>query len=290
MNGSPSVSGAAGAFLGALPGGAIRWLSCQRAQGALVPGEGWLSWYAGQFRAGWVTRERALRMSQSLPGCGWRDGRLVWEVDSWPRATRSETLQAWLAHEHSAGYLPAWRNERFEALLPCGSEPTDATLGYFCVERSGFRYLGMTSHAVHLNGISDCGDLWAGRRAMHKATDAGLLDSFVAGGVASGEGLYAAMQRELSEEAGLLLHEIAGWGVAGSIHAQRPEPEGWHSEVLWVANLVLGCDVVPTNRDGEVAEFLSLKPEAAVALMRDGAFTQDAVLALSLLVPKAMLA
>lgn len=246
------------------------------------PGPELLPWYCGPHRAGWVERERAQLMQQQWPGCAWDSGRLVWSAQNESSEYRSRHLQQWLMRQRDAGLLGGWRNEAYRCWAAPGYPPGPEEPGLFDCERAGFRYLGMRSHAVHINGFATDGDLWCGQRALTKATDPGLLDSLSAGGLTAGQSIWTVLQRELWEEAGLALQSGQPLQWLGSIDSCRPVPEGWHHETLWVFNLALADGQIPVNQDGEVAQFQRLTPQEVLQQMRAQAFTSDAVLALKL--------
>jgi 8-oxo-dGTP pyrophosphatase MutT (NUDIX family) len=175
------------------------------------------------------------------------------------------------------GLLTGWRDERFSFWHTDCSTPDPQRPALLDVERSGFRWLGMLSHAVHVNGFMPDGRLWCGRRALSKATDPGLLDNITAGGLPSGETAQTCLQRELAEEAGLFSLDGHGLQGAGKVRTSRLEPQGWHDEIVHVFNLTLGNAFAPVNQDGEVAEFVRLSPQQVLAKMLGGEFTVDAV-------------
>jgi isopentenyldiphosphate isomerase len=173
--------------------------------------------------------------------------------------------------------LSGWRNERFSYWHADCTTPEPEHPAFLSVERSGFRWLGMLSHAVHVNGFLPDGRLWCARRALSKATDPGLLDNVTAGGLPSGESVHACMVRELAEEAGLFSLQGLPLHAAGTVRTTRQEPQGWHDEIVHVFNLTLAADFVPINQDGEVAEFMCLDAHEVLARMQAGEFTVDAV-------------
>lgn len=178
-----------------------------------------------------------------------------------------------------------WRssptNWQFYSLWPNANKPPDPDISpWLCIERAGFRHLGLMSHAVHINGFCADGTMWAGRRADNKATDPGKLDNLTAGGLPAGETAKMAVQRELQEEAAWsqncagLLHGM------GALRTQRTEPEGWHDETLWVYNLDVPHHFIPLNQDGEVQSFERLSAQSVISRIEAGEFTTDASLAL----------
>jgi 8-oxo-dGTP pyrophosphatase MutT (NUDIX family) len=151
-------------------------------------------------------------------------------------------------------------------------------------ERSGFRFLGMVSHAAHINGFTADGRIWCGRRAQSKATDPGLWDNIAAGGVAAGESVLSCAVRELMEEAGLevanpqALHDAGRVRITESI-AQTGGAD-WHDEVLHAFNLYLQPGQVPVNHDGEVEQFQCFTAPQWMDAVRAGQCTTDSVLSL----------
>ncbi len=240
------------------------------------------AWYCGPHPIGWVDRARAQDMLTQWPQCALQDGRLVWSVMDWSGQERSQYLQQWLLAQREAGRLSGWRGEAYRCWATPAYPPQPNQPGLFECERAGFRYLGLRSHAVHINGWSQDGELWCGRRSASKATDPGLLDSLSAGGMTAGQSLWTVLQRELWEEAGLQLAHGQSLQWLGCTHSRQRVPEGWHDETLWVFNLVLTDEQLPRNQDGEVAEFVRLTPEQVVQHLCAGDFTSDAALALQL--------
>jgi 8-oxo-dGTP pyrophosphatase MutT (NUDIX family) len=144
------------------------------------------------------------------------------------------------------------------------------------MERACFRFFGLKSHAVHINGFRADGHMWCGRRALTKATDPGKLDNLAAGGLPAGETVQLCGIREMAEEAGLQAGLAEQAIACGEVTTNRMEPEGWHHEALWVYNLAMPMDVLPQNQDGEVSEFLCMSPHEVMAALRQQAFSVDA--------------
>jgi 8-oxo-dGTP pyrophosphatase MutT (NUDIX family) len=144
------------------------------------------------------------------------------------------------------------------------------------MERAAYRFFGLRSHAVHVNGFTEDGFLWCGRRSLTKPTDPGMLDNIAAGGLPVGESLQLCGVREMAEEAGLS-EALALTAVAnGQVTTCRSVTRGWHHETLWVYNLVVPADVQPVNQDGEVAEFTLLSPQQVVQAIAAKRMTVDA--------------
>lgn len=247
-----------------------------------TPPSGGVFWSCDGVDLGWVSAERAQDMVALLPGCTLAQGRLRWQPAADQALQRSQALQAFLQQQAAQGRLTGWRGEFFAWWPDTPACPPALDVPPFlCVERAGFRHLGMMSHAVHIHGFLPQGDLWCGRRADHKATDPRLLDNLAAGGLTAGETPLASAVRELAEEAGLHLRDPARLQRAGVIRTQRLEPQGWHDEQLRVYTLHLSELETPINADGEVPEFQCLRPSEVVSRMPSGQFTADAYASLA---------
>jgi 8-oxo-dGTP pyrophosphatase MutT (NUDIX family) len=260
------------------------------------PPEDWVPWHCGTNLLGYLSRDRADWLVGLLPACVRNGARVQWNSGTWSITERSAALQDLLERARDMGLVPGWRNEKFSLRFATatatasgghrdvkGTEPDNPDEGVFLqVERAGFRFLGMRSEAVHINGFTVDGQLWCGRRSLTKATDPGMLDNLSAGGLPCGETLLGCAVRELEEEAGFTVPAGAMLRAQGSVLTARLEPQGWHEEVLHVFNMTLPNGFVPVNRDGEVAEFVCLDPHEALRRLQSGEFTPDAAIALAL--------
>lgn len=251
-----------------------------------APPPDWARLYCGSVFLGWLSPQRALWLSETLECTSLSATGLLWDAMDCSADERSAKLQAALEVARLLGLLTGWRNERFSywmdsAQTPTPDSPSPDTPYFLSVERSGFRFLGMMSHAVHINGFTPEGYVWCGRRALSKATDPGMLDNLTAGGLPTGESALDCTLRELEEEAGLAGLSAQALEYAGSIRTSRTEPQGYHDELLQVFNLVLPAHCVPVNRDGEVSEFLCLSPTEVMARTARGEFTADAAATLA---------
>lgn len=269
------------AFWSRLSGTQQTWLAGElKAQQAMPSGGS--AWSCDGVEMGWVPAERAQDMVALLPGCTLVQGRLRWQTSADQTVQRSQALQAFLEQQAAQGRLTGWRGEFFSWWPDTPAWPPGLDVPPFlCVERAGFRHLGMMSHAVHIHGFLPQGDLWCGRRSEHKATDPGLLDNLAAGGLTAGEAPLTTAVRELAEEASVHLSDPSRLRSAGVIRTQRPEPQGWHDEQLLVYTLHMSDQETPVNADGEVQEFLRLSPSEVVSRMQSGQFTVDACASLA---------
>lgn len=241
----------------------------------------WLKWFGDDILLGYISPDRAAQMLALLPHCKTQADDLVWQTPSTNPQHRSRFLQDFLEQQKIRGRLSGWRDELFCLWVPATCPPSVEASPWLCVERAGFRHLGMMSHAVHINGFLPNGDLWCGRRATSKSTDPGMLDNLAAGGLSASETPLHTALRELQEEANLVNMPPQHLVWVGAVRTQRPEPQGWHDEQLLVYNLWVSEAQQPVNTDGEVQGFLRLSPSEVVTRMQEGAFTPDACAALA---------
>ena len=246
------------------------------AQAVQVPPAGLLPWRCGALPVGLLEAPRAAWLARHLRGCTLSPQVLVWDAQDWSAQQRSAALQTALLEARTQGLLSGWRDEPFSFWHAGCTTPDPQRQALFAVERAGYRFLGVPSHAVHVNGFLPDGRLWCGRRALSKATDPGLLDNLTAGGLPAGETVHSCLQRELAEEAGLFDLSQHRLQAAGTVRTARAEPQGWHDETVHVFNLGLAPGFTPLNQDGEVAAFHCLQPMEVLAHIQQGAFTVDA--------------
>lgn len=257
------------------------WLAQQLHAQHTSPAD-FIAWIFDGVTVGRVSPERAQHMVALLPGCTFFKDQLHWQPASDPPLLRSHALQGFLLQQAACKRLEGWRGEFLAWWLEMPPVPPALEVPPFlCVERAGFRHLGMMSHAVHIHGFLPLGDVWCGRRSALKATDPGLLDNLAAGGLAAGERPLDTARRELAEEASFYLTDPRRLRWSGVIRTQRPEPQGWHDEQLLVYTLELYESEIPINADGEVQEFLRISPSEVISRMQKGHFTADAVASLA---------
>ncbi|TKC89622.1 DUF4743 domain-containing protein [Trinickia terrae] len=190
---------------------------------------------------------------------------------------RSAALGAVIGALAADGRIPGWRDETYAIR----NAFDDAPLAY--IERAASRFFGTMTYAVHLNGVVKYADraprMWIARRSDTKATDPGMLDNVVAGGIGWGFGIGATIVKECWEEAGIP-EEIASKAVAGrTVHVLQSIPEGTQAEQIFVYDLPLPDDFVPHNQDGEVGEHRLAGIDEVAGWIEDDAMTVDASLA-----------
>jgi 8-oxo-dGTP pyrophosphatase MutT (NUDIX family) len=195
---------------------------------------------------------------------------------------RSAALGSVIGALAADGRIPGWRNETYAIRNAFDAPP----LAY--IERAASRFFGVMTYAVHLNGVVEYADgaprtaapqLWIARRSDTKATDPGMLDNVVAGGIGWGFGVKATIVKECWEEAGIP-EEIAARATAGrTAHVLQSLPEGTQAEQIFIYDLALPADFAPRNQDGEVGEHRLARIDEVAAWIEGGAMTVDASLA-----------
>jgi 8-oxo-dGTP pyrophosphatase MutT (NUDIX family) len=184
----------------------------------------------------------------------------------------SESLNVLANQMRLAGFIPGWRNEEFAWVDQNGHK-------YFRLERAAFRTFGFRSMATHINGYTKSNTIWLGRRSENKSTDPGLLDNLAAGGITADETPWVSARRELWEEAGVPQQIADEIEPVGRLHMRRPLPgRGFHDEQLYIYDLELNHNFVPTNHDGEVSGFIEVSYAEAAARILADEFTSDAAL------------
>ena len=232
--------------------------------------------FMGTEPLGWLQTQHLQALQRALPGVSSAPGVVRWDAQHLSPAQRSQALALAAQRLREQGLIRGWRDECYSHWGAISHDPDPAVPEWFRLERSAFRFFGLRSHAVHINGFTPDGWMWCARRALSKATDPGRLDNLAAGGLAAGEGILSCAVRELYEEAGIEPSLAQQVQRAGRITTARSEAEGWHDETLLVFNLLLPDGVVPHNTDGEVSGFECLSPAEVMARIRMADFSKDA--------------
>lgn len=190
---------------------------------------------------------------------------------------RSAALGAVIGALAADGRIPGWRDETYAIRNAFDAPP----LAY--IERASSRFFGTMTYAVHLNGVVEYANgapqLWIARRSDTKATDPGMLDNVVAGGIGWGFGIDETIVKECWEEAGIE-RDIASRATPGrTAHVLQSLPEGTQAEQIFIYDLALPPDFTPHNQDGEVGEHRLARIDEVARWIEDGAMTVDASLA-----------
>jgi 8-oxo-dGTP pyrophosphatase MutT (NUDIX family) len=191
--------------------------------------------------------------------------------------TRSAALGAVIGALYAEGRIPGWRDETYAIRNDFDAAP----LAF--IERAASRFFGTMTYAVHLNGVVKYADrapqLWIARRSNTKATDPGMLDNVVAGGIGWGLDLLPTLVKECWEEAGMSA-ELARTAERGrTLHVLQSLPEGTQAEQIFVYDVALPPDFAPRNQDGEVGEHRLARIEDVARWIEDSQLTVDASLA-----------
>lgn len=194
-----------------------------------------------------------------------------------PRPERDEAFTEMNAALRAQGLVRAWRDEPFALLSPTNGR----VLAVF--ERASTRFWGTLTLGAHCNGWVAGPDgqpshLWVARRSPNKATDPGLLDNLVGGGVPHGQTPRQTVIREGFEEAGLRPWRMRQAVRGRVIELHRDIPEGVQFERLHVFDLHLPAAVVPCNQDGEVSQLACMPLKEAAAQAATPGMTVDASL------------
>jgi 8-oxo-dGTP pyrophosphatase MutT (NUDIX family) len=232
--------------------------------------------FMGQSPVGCLSQAHANALINCLSDMRIANGCLYWNGHLMGAQQRTEVLGIAAEALRGQGLITGWRNECYSFWGDIGGEPDPHMPEWFRLERAAFRFFGLRSHAVHINGFTPDGRMWCARRALTKATDPGRLDNLAAGGLPVGERLLECAQRELHEEAGVQLSFSNHLTHVGQVTTARMEPQGWHHETLWVYNLTVSEGFLPQNTDGEVSEFMCLTPPEVMERIRCDDYSKDA--------------
>ena len=203
--------------------------------------------------------ERFVPLSLAGKRIGWVRPELAAHLASWPRVFATSPDRVALLNPDGLadaveklaeeGFIPGWRNERYRIA------------DLFDIERAAARPFGLTTQAVHLNGI--VGErMWLARRSATKPIDPGMLDNLVGGGVTAGLTHLQVLVKEAWEEAGISAALAQKATPGGTMSVLREVPEGVQSEIISIYDLELPEDFQPRNQDGEVSEFQLLAFES----------------------------
>ena len=226
-----------------------------------------LRFFVGAHALGWLTPPFADALSR-WPDVFAQTGRIVCFAAALDDRAHADAILARIVSELAAdGIITGWRNE----LYPIGAGLGGDSAPLLHIERAAARAFGITSDAVHVNGVVACEGkpcaLWIARRAANKSIDPGMRDNIIGGGVPAGLSVRETLVKEAWEEAGLGA-AIASAATPGSrLRIRRIVPEGLQSEVIHVHDLVLPSATIPCNQDGEVGEFERIDIQGLIELL-----------------------
>jgi 8-oxo-dGTP pyrophosphatase MutT (NUDIX family) len=203
-----------------------------------------------------------------------RSDRVAWRGGDTDRDAVFDRLHRQL---HQQGHIVAWRDETYPVLEPASQRVLAR------IERAASRFWGTLTFGAHATGFVAGADgrpawLWIAQRSFSKATDPGLYDNLVGGGVPHGQSPAETLVREAWEEAGLRPGQLSGMRAAGTLRVARDIPEGFQHEWLHAFDIELPPELTPHNQDGEVAGFTRMPVAQALAVAAGTTMTVDAAL------------
>ena len=229
----------------------------------------------GRDTAGWLDDFRAERLAAFDDVFSVRDEEIAFSRRLDTAAARTAALDGVTRALAADGLLTAWRDERYSVTPALEAPP------WFELERAAARFFGIHTSAAHVNGlVRRDGDIamWIARRSPTKSIDPDRLDNLVAGGIAAGQSVSTTVVKEAWEEAGITAAVAAHAQAAGTVRICREQPDGLQRETIFVHDLWLPADFVPSGQDGEVAGH-RLVPLSTVGLLIANADGPDVVTA-----------
>ena len=216
------------------------------------------------YAAGWLTPERAARLSRfsDVFTVGKRAIELVHTLGS--EHARTAALDAVVRSLATEGLLTQWRNESY-AVAPAFGGPV-----LFQIERAAARFFGIVTYAAHVNGLvgrDDDHSMWLARRSPDKSIDPGQLDNLVGGGIRAGTSVAETVRREAWEEAGIAASVAAQARPVGAVQLCREQPDGLQREVIFVHDVRLADNFTPNGVDGEAVDHRLVTFAEAAALI-----------------------
>jgi len=180
-------------------------------------------------------------------------------------AARSAVVAGALDRLRAEKILTGWRDELYPVGTRFGEDPA------LLIERAAACPLGVRAFGVHVNAFVCRGakeadgrgegeprrptHVWVATRSSTKPTWPGLLDHLVAGGQPAGMTPRENVTKECGEEAGVPPALAARAREAGCVTYTSLSDRGVGRDCLFVFDLELPSDFVPTPCDGEVESF-----------------------------------
>jgi 8-oxo-dGTP pyrophosphatase MutT (NUDIX family) len=219
------------------------------------------------YAVGWVNGLRAARLAAFDYVFRADDDTISFVPSLSDAQARTEALDRVTRTLAAEGALTSWRDERYAVAPDVGAAP------WFVLERAAARYFGVRTFAAHVNGlVGEAGDvsMWFARRSATKATDPGMLDNLVGGGIAAGQTIAETVIKESWEEAGLLAALAGSARRTGTVEIRRVRPDGLQRETIFIHDLKVPREFVPAGQDGEVVEHRLVGLDAAARLIANG--------------------
>ena len=219
------------------------------------------------YAVGWVNGRRAARLAAFDDVFRTDDDAIRFAPSLTDAQARTDALDRVTRTLAAEGALTSWRDERYAVAPDVGAAP------WFVLERAAARYFGVRTFAAHVNGlVGEAGDvsMWFARRSATKATDPGMLDNLVGGGIAAGQTIAETVIKESWEEAGLLAALAGSARRTGTVEIRRERPDGLQRETIFIHDLNVPREFVPAGQDGEVVEHRLVGFDAAARLIANG--------------------
>lgn len=163
------------------------------------------------------------------------------------------------------GIVQGWRDELYP-IAPDYQHPPVAL-----VERAAIPIFGARGYGIHINGLVKKNNeiyMWLGKRAANKPTSPNKLDQIAAGGLPHGISVFANMQKECAEEAGIPSNLSQNANAVGMGSYYHEVTNGIRADMMFLYDLWLPQDFTPHNTDGEVAEFFCYPLQEIIAMLR----------------------
>ena len=122
--------------------------------------------FMGAYPLGWVRKQHVPALQRALPGVTSVAGSLCWDVQMRSPAQRSQDLAQAAVALRDQGWIRGWRDECYSYWGAISHDPDVAQPEWFRLERAAFRFFGLRSHAVHINGFTSDGRMWCARSAL----------------------------------------------------------------------------------------------------------------------------
>jgi 8-oxo-dGTP pyrophosphatase MutT (NUDIX family) len=233
--------------------------------------------WIGPAQAGWLREADARMLLRRWPGLFVERAAGVAIDDGLADCdSRSAALAPVIRVLAGEGHITGWRDETYAVHATMDAPPLAL------IERAASRLFGTTTFAVHVNGVVRGPEglrLWIARRSPSKATDPGMLDTLVGGGVGWPLSLAETLVKECREESGIPEALARQARAAHAYFVLREIEQGTQAEWLHVYDLTLPADFQPVAEDGEVSEHRLLTPAQALQAIERGAMTVDASVA-----------
>lgn len=218
-------------------------------------------------RIGFIRRAQLKRLADYGLQFIQQGEKLIWQARG-DCAENSTFFAAIFAQMAQDGFISGWRDE----LYPVAADYQQAP--FALIERAAVPVLGVRGYGIHINGLVKKGQdiyMWLGKRAANKATSPNKLDQIAAGGLPHGISVFANMQKECAEEAGIppeLSQQAQAVGMGSYYHEVE---NGIRADMMFFYDLWLPPEFMPHNTDGEVAAFFCYPLAEIIAMLRQDA-------------------